>query len=43
MERLVICGGLVVTPEDARVADVLIDGERIAAIDDPAEHHAAAA
>jgi dihydropyrimidinase len=39
MERLVICGGLVVTPEGARVADVLIDGETIAAIDAPAEHH----
>jgi dihydropyrimidinase len=40
MERLAICGGLVVTPEGARVADVLVDGETIAAIEDPAEHHA---
>lgn len=39
MQRLAICGGLVVTPEGARMADVLVDGEIIAAIDEPREHH----
>jgi dihydropyrimidinase len=34
-----ICGGLVVTPQGALVADVLVDGETIAAVEPPAERH----
>lgn len=34
-----ICGGLVVTPQGALVADVLIDGETIAAVETPAERY----
>jgi dihydropyrimidinase len=35
-----ICGGLVVTPRGALVADVLVEGETIAAVEPPAETHA---
>ena len=34
-----ICGGLVVTPEGTRVADVLVEGEKIVAVEPPAERH----
>ena len=35
--RLLVRGGTVVTPEGRRAADVLCDGERIAAVTDPGE------
>ncbi len=40
MQRLAICGGLVVTPEGARAADLLVDGEQIAALEPPGGSHA---
>jgi dihydropyrimidinase len=38
-EPLAICGGRVLTPEGERVADVRVDGERIVAVEPPAESH----
>jgi dihydropyrimidinase len=40
MERVVLAGGIVVTPDGTRVADVLLDGEQIESLETPAERHA---
>jgi dihydropyrimidinase len=39
MGGLALCGGLVVMPEGARPADVLVEGETIEAVTAPAESH----
>jgi dihydropyrimidinase len=39
MRGLALCGGTVVTPEGARPADVLVDGETVEAVVPPAERH----
>ena len=38
-ERLAVCGGIVVTPEGMREADVLIEGETVEAVEPAAERH----
>jgi dihydropyrimidinase len=37
--RLAVCGGLVVTPDGAREADLLVEGETIEAVEAPAANH----